>query len=185
MSHHDMPPVGEIMALVTNDVREMNLMMNPGLNMVVGSGFFLIVPLFATPTLYPALGLTPILFCILYFWAQYRFVKTMNPIAQKVREGFGDMNAKLAETLDGLQVVKGAAKEEDEIASFNSRVEAVRNYFIQQGNIEARYLPYLLYGLSNVGGLIHAVILYNAGIINTGTIIAYMGMLFLFQFPVF
>ncbi|MEO8611345.1 MAG: ABC transporter ATP-binding protein [Chloroflexota bacterium] len=185
MTFHDMQPVGEIMARVTNDVREMNLMMNPGLNMVIGSGFFLIVPLFATPTLYPALGLTPILFSIVYFWAQYRFVKTMNPIAQNVREGFGDMNAKLAETLDGLQVVKGAAKEEDEIVSFNSRVEAVRSYFIQQGNIEARYLPYLLYGLSNVGGLIHAVILYNAGIINTGTIIAYMGMLFLFQFPVF
>jgi ATP-binding cassette subfamily B protein len=143
------------------------------------------VPLFAAPTLYPALGLTPIIFAIVYFWAQYRFVRTMNPIAQKVREGFGDMNAKLAETLDGLQVVKGAAKEEDEIVSFNERVEAVRSYFIQQGNIEARYLPYLLYGLSNVGGLIHAVILYNAGIINTGTIIAYMGMLFLFQFPVF
>jgi ATP-binding cassette, subfamily B, bacterial len=185
MSFHDMQPVGEIMARVTNDVRELNLMMNPGLNMVIGSGFFLVVPLFASPGLYPALGLTPVVFSILYFWAQYRFIKKLNPIAQKVRAGFGEMNAKLAETLDGLQVVKGAAKEDSEIASFNKRVDFVRDYFIQQGKIEARYLPYLLYGLSSVGGLIHSVILYQAGIINTGTIVAYMGMLFLFQFPVF
>jgi ATP-binding cassette subfamily B protein len=29
MTFHDMQPVGEIMARVTNDVRELNLMMNP------------------------------------------------------------------------------------------------------------------------------------------------------------
>ena len=51
MDFHDQQPVGEIMARVTNDVREMNLMMNPGMNMIVGSGFFLIVPLFTAPTL--------------------------------------------------------------------------------------------------------------------------------------
>src|SRR5215475_13293803 len=38
MSFHDTQPVGEIMARVTNDVREMNFMMNPGGNLLIGSG---------------------------------------------------------------------------------------------------------------------------------------------------
>ena len=101
MAFHDMQPVGEIMARVTNDVREMNLMMNPGMNMIVGSGFFLIVPLITAPTIYPPLVLFPAIFLVLYFIAQYRFIRTLNPIAQLVRSTFGDMNARLAETLDG------------------------------------------------------------------------------------
>src|SRR5690606_11231103 len=49
MTFHDMQPVGEIMARVTNDVRELNLMMNPGMNLLIGSGMFLLVPLLAAP----------------------------------------------------------------------------------------------------------------------------------------
>jgi ATP-binding cassette subfamily B protein len=185
MTFHDMQSVGEIMARVTNDVREMNLMMNPGMNLLIGSGFFLLVPLFAAPTLYPALILTPAVFMVLYLFTQYRFVRTLHPIAQKVRASFGQMNAHLAETIDGLQVVKGAAKEADEIKAFNERADVVCNYFIQQGYIEARYIPFLLYGLAMVGGLIHAITLYQSGEIDTGIIVAYMGLLFQFQFPVF
>ena len=33
-------PTGDLMARATNDVREMNLMFNPGLNLVIGSASF-------------------------------------------------------------------------------------------------------------------------------------------------
>ena len=36
MAFHDMQPVGEIMARVTNDVIELNLMMNTGVNILLG-----------------------------------------------------------------------------------------------------------------------------------------------------
>ena len=54
MTFHDFQPVGEIMARVTNDVREMNLMMNPGVNLIIGSGMFLLLPLIAAPIIHPA-----------------------------------------------------------------------------------------------------------------------------------
>src|SRR5690606_30546461 len=111
MSFHDMQPVGEIMARVTNDVREMNMMMNPGMNMLIGSGMFLVVPLIAAPRLYPDLILVPLLFLIAYVLVQSRYLRRLAPIAQEVRSSFGVMNASVAETLDGLQVVKGAAQE--------------------------------------------------------------------------
>lgn len=185
MTFHDMQPVGEIMARVTNDVREMNLMMNPGMNLIIGSGFFLLAPLVAAPAIYPALILTPIIFLTLYFITQYRFITTLHPIAEEVRASFGRMNASLAETIDGLQVVKGAAKEEQEIAEFNHLADTVASYFIRQGRIEARYIPFLLLGLTTVGGFIHSIVLYQAGEIDAGKIIAFMGQLFMLQFPVY
>src|SRR5689334_4882274 len=185
MDFHDQQPVGEIMARVTNDVREMKLMMNPGVNMVVGSGFFLIVPLFTAPTIYPSFIIFPAIFLVLYFIAQYRFIRTLNPIAQNVRSTFGDMNARLAETLDGLQVVKGAAREQQEIDAFNKAVNQVRGYFVKQGYIEARYISFLLLSLLTIGGLIQAIYLYELGLVDVGKIVAFLGVLFLYQFPVY
>lgn len=185
MTFHDMQPVGEIMSRVTNDVREMNLMMNPGMNMIIGSGMFLLVPLLSSPVIYPPLILVPAVFVTLYVFAQYRFITRLHPIAEQVRASFGRMNARLAETIEGLQVVKGAAREPQEIAAFAGKTDEVRDYFIQQGDIEARYIPFLMLGLSVFAAMVHAVYLYQLGLIDTGKIVAFMGQIFLFGFPVF
>jgi len=37
MTFHSLQPVGDTMARATNDVREINLMFSPGINLVVGS----------------------------------------------------------------------------------------------------------------------------------------------------
>ncbi|MFW5748544.1 MAG: ABC transporter ATP-binding protein [Chloroflexota bacterium] len=185
MTFHDLTPVGEIMARVTNDVREMNLMMNPGINLLVGSGMFLIAPLVFAPLIYPALVLVPLLFVILHSIVQWRLIRAVHPVAQEVRASFGRMNARLAEALDGLQVVKGAAQEDQEAERFNRLVDQVRDYFIAQGRIEARYLSYLLLGLALAGGFIHSVLLYQSGAITVGDIVAFTTLLALFGFPVF
>lgn len=185
MSYHDSLPVGETMARVTNDVRELNLMMYPGVNLLIGSGMFLIAPIVAAPFIAPPLALVPFTFVTLHLLVQYRFVRTMHPVAQNVRASFGTMNARLAEAIDGLQVVKGAAREEYEIRNFDHLADEVRDHFVEQGRIEARYLSYLLYGLALVFGFLHAVILYQSGVILVGDIVAFTGLLVLFTFPVF
>jgi ATP-binding cassette subfamily B protein len=185
MTFHDIHPVGEIMARVTNDVREMNFMMNPGFNLVIGSGFFLLLPLIFVPLITPSLIIVPLIFVILYIITQYRFVVALHPVTQEVRVSFGNMNARLAEALEGLQVVKGTAQERQERAYFNTLVEKLANTYIRQGAIEARYLPNLLLGLTFAVGFLHCVILYNQGVIKTGDIVNYMGQISLFGFPVF
>lgn len=185
MTFHDILPVGEIMARVTNDVREVNLMMNPGINLLIGSGMFLIVPLVAAPLIHPSLIVAPLIFVIVHVIVQYRFVRALHPVAQEVRASFGRMNARLAEALDGLQVVKGAAQEKQEEALFNDLADEVRDHFIAQGKIEARYLSYLLLGLVVVGGFAHSAILYTQGLIIIGDIVNYTVLLTLFGFPVF
>lgn len=185
MTFHDMQPVGDIMARVTNDVREMNLMMNPGVNLLLGSGWFFIIPLVVSPFIHPELILVPLGFVILHLIIQVDYVRRIHPVTEKLRSSFGIMNSRLAEALDGLQVVKGTAQEGNEAERFNKLVNNVRDYSIQQGRIEAQYLSNLLFGLIFFIGLWQSVGLYQAGEINAGDIVNYMGQLALFGFPVF
>ncbi|MGB7340349.1 MAG: ABC transporter ATP-binding protein [Phototrophicaceae bacterium] len=185
MDFHDMQPVGDIMARVTNDVRELNFMFNPGFNLIVGSSFFIILPLIVSPFIHPQLILVPLVFTILHIFVQIQLVRDVHPIAQKVRQSFGKMNSRLAEALEGLQVVKGTAQEANEASYFQSLVNTVRDYYIEQGEIEARYLSTVLWGLAFVAALFHSMVLYNANIIDIGDVIAFIGQIYMFGFPVF
>ena len=185
MSYHDMQPVGETMARVTNDVREMNLMMNPGINLITGANMFLIMPAVYAPAIHPQLILVPLLFIVSHILVQIYFIRRLYPIAQDVRGSFGRMNARLVESLDGLEVVKGSAQEARESAAFNSLADLVRDRFIDQGEFEARYLSTLLFGLTVVAALVHSVTLFRNGAIGEGEVIAFLGLINLFQFPVF
>ena len=69
--------------------------------------------------------------------------------------------------------------------AFDSAAELVRDKFIEQGEFEARYFSLLMLGLAYVGGLLHAALLFKAGAIGEGQVVAYLGLITLFQFPVF
>jgi ATP-binding cassette, subfamily B, bacterial len=185
MAFHDKLPIGEVMARVTNDVRELNLMMNPGFNLIIGSGMFLIMPLVFTPAISWQLMWTPFFFMIAYIFAQYYYVSSLHPVAQDVRRSFGNMNANLAESLDGIEIVKGASQQEQEVAKFSSLVDYVYGKYVEQGNLEAIYLPLLMWGLALVVGFLHSLYLTNVGVLQPGDVVRFMGYLSLFGFPVF
>ena len=109
----------------------------------------------------------------------------MEPITDRVRLTFGEMNSRLAEAIDGIETVKGAAQEEAEIARFSRLAGAYRDARVEQGHVEARFLPLLLLGLTNAIGFAHAFLLHRTGALAVGDIIAYMGLLSLFGFPTF
>src|SRR5512143_1434071 len=50
MTFHNLQPVGDTMARATNDVREINFMFSPGVNLVVGASLFMIIPWFIVPS---------------------------------------------------------------------------------------------------------------------------------------
>jgi ATP-binding cassette subfamily B protein len=185
MTFHNLQPVGDTMARATNDVREINLMFNPGLNLVVGSAIFLIVPLVLAPTYHPSLLLVPLIFVACYFFALWQYLAELSPISDTIRRSFGDMNAHLAEVLDGIEIVKGAAQEETEVKRFVRNARTYRDGFVKQGNVEARFLPPLLIGLATAGALLHAILLHRSGAIDLGQVVAYVGLIQLFRFPSF
>ncbi len=185
MRFHDAYPTGEMMARATNDVRELALMIAPGINLVIGSGNFLLLPILVAPSIHPTLVWIPLAFTGLYLLSLAHYLKTLAPATHAVRARFGQMNAVLTEAIEGIETVKGSAQEEREIARFNRYAEAVREAFVHQGRIEARFIPLLLLGVAQGAGLGHSLFLYRSGALAVGDVIAYVGLLTLFGFPVF
>ena len=185
MTFHSLQSVGDTMARATNDVREVNLMFNPGLNLVIGAGFFLLSPIFAAYTIHPELALVPILFTISYMLSIWQYLTELSPVTREVRSSFGTMNSRLSEALDGIETVKGMAQEEEEVTLFGHNVRRFRDAFVHQGDLEARFLPMLLMGIAQAAGLFHALLLYQSGQILLGDVISFFGLLALFGFPVF
>lgn len=185
MTFHDLQPVGDTMARATNDVREINLMLSPGVNLVVGSANFMIMPLVLAPQYHWQLILAPLFYIIAYIWALRRYLRTLNPIADRVRVAFGRMNSRLAEVIDGIEMVKGSAQEFQEIELFEGNAGEYRDGAVEQGRVEARFLPLLLLGITQAIGFAHVLLLYRAGQVVVGDLVAYMGLLTLFGFPTF
>lgn len=185
MTFHSLQPVGDTMARATNDVRQVNFMFSPGFNLVIGSGAFLIMPLIVAPSYHPALMLTPALFILFYALALWHYLTELRPVTESVRKTFGELNARLSEAIDGIEVIKGAAREQEEMSRFSANAEAFRDAFVHQGNIEARYLPLLLLGLAVAGSFLHGMLLFQDGLLAAGDVVAYVGLVNLFGFPVF
>ena len=185
MTFHSLQPVGDTMARATNDVREINFMFNPGLNLVIGSAIFMFIPLVVAYRYHPSLILIPLLFIIGYFITLWQYLHELNPLTTKVRQSFGKLNTRLAEALDGIETVKGMAQEKDEAALFDRNAQGFRDSVIRQGDVEARFLPLLLLVFAEAGALLQALLLYQKGVLDAGQVVAFFSMIQLFGFPTF
>jgi len=184
MTFHNLQPVGDTMARATNDVREVNYMFSPGWNVVIGSLNFLFMPLLLSSRYHPDLLLVPIIFTILYGLALWHYLVTLSPITTDVRAAFGHLNTRLAEALDGIEIVKGSAQETQEVMRFGKNVTNYRDKMVRQGDVEARFLPLLLLGFALAGGLLHAMLLFRQGLLQVGDVVSYFGLLSMLSFPV-
>jgi ATP-binding cassette subfamily B protein len=185
MTFHALQPVGDVMARATNDVREMNLLFSPGLNLVIGSAVFMVMPVFFALRYHPALVLTPLLFMTGYGLALWQYLHELSPITDDVRRAFGRLNSRLAEAIDGIETVKGMAQESSEVERFGENAARYRQSFVRQGDVEARFMPLLLLGLAEAGGLLHSLLLFQTGALDIGQVVAYFGLIQLFGFPTF
>lgn len=185
MTFHSLQPVGDTMARATNDVREINFLFSPGLNLVVGSGIFILMPVLVAPRYHPSLILTPLLYTMAYFFALWQYLHELQPITSDVRKAFGQMNSRLAEAIDGIETVKGLAQETAEVERFGENARRYRDAFVRQGDVEARFVPLLVLGLAEAGALLHSLVLFQKGLLDVGQVVGYFGLIQLFGFPTF
>ncbi len=174
---HGRQRVGDLMARVTNDVQQVNQFVSPALGMTTESLLTLIIPLFTIALLNPNLLLVPILFLTGLTFALRRHNENLRPVAGLLRARFGTMNAGLAETISGVEVVKGFAQEAAEEQRFSQNARGYRDAFVQEGDVNARYLPLLLYGIAVGLAFGHALLLNWQGTISVGQVITYMALL--------
>jgi ATP-binding cassette subfamily B protein len=95
------------------------------------------------------------------------------------------MNATLNETLTGIEVVKGTVQEAKEIDKYYSMAKSYRDAYIDQGNIQAKYLPLLILSISMTLAFGHGIILNFFNLMSIGEIIAYYALIAQLRFPTF
>ena len=181
---HGRQRIGDLMARVTNDVQQVNQFVSPALGMTTESLLTLIIPLITIATLDFNLLLMPILFLTGLTFALRYHNQNLRPVAGMLRARFGTMNAGLAETITWIEVVKGFAQEEAEESRFRENASGYRDAFVKEGEVNARYLPLLLYGITVGLAFGHALLLYRQGAVSVGQVITYMALLGTLRSPV-
>ncbi len=182
---HGKQRIGDIMARATDDVRMLNFMFSPGLMLITDSLMALIVPIALIAQIEWRLLLVPLIFTALLTITVADYNRRLKPVSIALREQFGTMNAGLAEAIAGIEVVKANAQERKEWERFARNAGLFRDYFVQQGEIQARYLPMLAFTFAWAGGFLHALLLWRAGGISLGQVIAFMGLMGSLRFPTF
>ncbi|MFN2278285.1 MAG: ABC transporter ATP-binding protein [Candidatus Promineifilaceae bacterium] len=184
-SFHGRQRIGDIMARATNDVRQLNFMFSPGLMLIVDALMGIIVPLIMIALIDYRLLLVPVLFLIAFVITVWDYARQLNPVSTAMRDQFGVMNAGLAETIAGIEVVKSNAQEPQKEEAFVSDAARFRDYFVRQGEIQARYLPMLVFSVAWGAAFLLGALLWQAGEISAGTVVAYMGLVGTLRFPTF
>ncbi len=182
---HERQRVGDVMARASNDVRQLNPMMNPGVALITESFNGLIIPLVFIAFIDTRLLLAPLAFEVTFVFALRSYMRQLNPISSALRRQFGLLSAGLNQTITGIEVVKGTAQEAQEQARFGRDAARFRDFFVRQGLVQARYLPLLLLAVAFTGAFAHALWLVSRGELSTGELVAYMGLMGVLRFPAF
>ncbi|MEP7285496.1 MAG: ABC transporter ATP-binding protein [Chloroflexota bacterium] len=182
---HNRQRVGDIMARATDDVQQLNGMMNPGVSIILETVLGITIPLIFITTINVRLLLVPLLFVAVYIVSVVRFVRTLGPVTRHQRTQFGKMNAGLEETISGIEVVKASSQEEFERRKFRSNARLFRDFFVRQGYLQARYLPLLFYGIAIGLAFLHALSLYQDSQITIPQLISFMSLMGVLRWPTF
>ncbi|MCO5217411.1 MAG: ABC transporter ATP-binding protein/permease [Thermomicrobiales bacterium] len=181
---HNRQKVGDIMARATNDIRQMNWMISPGIDLILSSMIALVVPLWFMFRIDVRLLIVPAIFMVFFAITLAWYMKKLNPVSNAMRASFGVVNANLNESVHGVEVIKSTGQELPELGKFTRNARAYRDWAVKQGLVQAWYLPTLIFSVAMAIALLHGVYLQQAGEITIGQLVAYSVLWQQFGFPV-
>ena len=182
---HDQQRVGDIMARATDDVRQLNSVIYPGLLFIFDMVLGFLVPILFIASVSLELLLVPTGFVLLYIVVVRRYISRLQPVIMQQRTQYGVLNTRLEETISGIEIVKVAAQEVEERKKFRRNAKKFRDFFVEQGRIEAAYLPLLMFGIAFGLMFLHSLNMYDRGLLTIADIIAVTGLMGVLRFPVF
>ncbi len=182
---HGRNRVGDLMARSTYDIRMLNFMFSPGLLLITDSFFAYLVPLIMIGIIHPALLITPSVFTALLVFTVFDYNRRLDPVTAKQQEQFGVISAELEEAMSGIVAVKANARESYEWDKFTGNARLFRNYFVEQGLIQAKYWPMLVFAVCWGLAFLHGLFLWRTGVISLGDAIGFLGLFGTFRFVTF
>jgi ATP-binding cassette subfamily B protein len=177
--------VGDLMARATDDVSQLTDMIVPGAILIIESSLAIVVPFIYIGLISWPMLLVPIVFLIVHIFAVRAYMRRLNPVTRLQRQLFGRLNAGLEETISGIEVVKASAQEAFERRKYSDNATRLRDAFVAQGEIEARYLPLLFYALAVGLSFLESMLLYQRGLLTIPQIISLLGLVAILRFPTF
>ncbi len=142
-----------------------------------------VVPLILIARMDTRLLIVPGVFLVFLALTLFEYNRRLNPVSTAIRERFGDMNAGLAEAIAGVEVVKSNVQERYEWAKFTGNARLVRDATVRQGEVQALYWPTLVFAFAWAAALLQGLLMWQAGELSLGTVIAYLGLVGTLRFP--
>ena len=81
--------------------------------------------------------------------------------------------------------MKGGAQEGEEGRKFMGNAATYRDFAVREGEIQARYLPMLVFSICWGLAFLHAMLLWRAGDLTLGQVVSYVGLVGFLRFPTF
>ena len=184
-SFHAAQRVGDVMARSTNDVRALNMMWSPGLMLIIDSALAILVPLAMIVSMDVRFAVVPLVFLELLVLTVWDYNRRLEPVSRAQREAFGAMNTYLADAIGGIEVVKSNVQERYELDKFVGTARVFRDYFVKQGDIQARYWPMMAFAVCWGAALLHGLLLWRGGAVTLGQVVSFMGLFGTFRFATF
>ncbi|MGQ0603167.1 MAG: ABC transporter ATP-binding protein [Anaerolineales bacterium] len=182
---HNRQRVGDLMARATDDTSTLSDMIIPGSSLIMESTLAIIIPFIYIGVIQLELLTVPVLFILCHAVALRAYVRQLQPVTERERMLFGQMNAGLEESISGIEVVKASSQENFERSKYQRQATASRDTFVRRGYVEARYLPLLLFAIAAGLQFLHGLWLYQRGLVSIAEIIAVVGLMEVLRFPTF
>jgi ABC-type multidrug transport system fused ATPase/permease subunit len=142
---YDRHATGEVISRATNDIYPVRYFIGWGVVQALQSLMFLVGAAIVLVTVNPRLALYSAIAMPAIAVLTYLFAHKVFPISRKVQERKGQLTEASDEAVVGIEMVQAFGREDDVRDRFGSRAEAVRAETMRQANVEARYLPGLVF----------------------------------------
>jgi ABC-type multidrug transport system fused ATPase/permease subunit len=186
MAYFDGQQTGRLMARVTNDVGSLLIFLSSGSlqlvsDLVLASGIAVVL-------LWLQWQLAAVAFLVLPFYAltQRRFAGVLRSLTASVRGELAAVYALLSERVSAVRVVRSFVREESEIAEFDRRIDAHREFSRAAAGAGALQgaVAVLLAGAGTAAVLTWGVIRVRGGNLTVGELLAFYALVALLYAPI-
>ncbi|MEU2874984.1 ABC transporter ATP-binding protein [Streptomyces sp. NPDC007070] len=169
--------VGDLSSRITGDAQALNLMFSPGVDLTLDMALGLVVPIVFIGVLDPRLLLAPLAFLVLFALTLVEYGRRLDPASGATRAAFGELSARVSETISGVETVDATGRRGAEQSRFMELARAYRDAAVRQAREQALYLPSLALAFALAGGLLHGAYLVAHGSLSTGAFVAFLGLM--------
>jgi ATP-binding cassette subfamily B multidrug efflux pump len=174
-SFFDKNRIGELMSLSTSDVEAVRMCIGSGLLTICDALIYMAIVPFAMFKLSTNLALITLMTAPLIPPLVMKIERLIHERYRKVQEKFSDIAAHASETIYGIRIIKGLAKEDVRLKEFAIEGEKYKNSYIELTKVNSIFGPSLEYILSL--GMIGLIWVGSKGVwdesVTIGTFVAF------------